>query len=549
MRLLLWFLGGLLLAEFERRWTAPGDWRPDLRLVVLSFLLLRTARAPLGTRVAGLVLGLGAGGVAPATGWWIAGGGCAVVLLPWRSVVEVRHPIVQVAASVVCVGVLALVSRFVTDTDALGATLDGAGFTWRGAAATALAAVVCHPLLVGLSRLHPAGGLPAAPRDQPFFQEFGLRTRTRSTDPLAIWSATRRRSRMRGVCNSRLLELAVLMALAAGLLGGRLVQLQVVQHEFWEKEALLVRSRSERLPFQRGSILDRHGKVLAGTESSYELVLRFRELRRGSDLGRLLLAHFLRTGERESLRQLADRPRHYLEPFLEWTVEDYKRRRPVERRRDLCWYLSRLAGEESADRLIDRLNGADDEEPFYPLLDLHRTRVLRNIEDERTELDRLEADLGLERGALWRSMDDRIAWLDGKVRAELAARPPEQRDFLLERGLYREYESRSLGLLREVPHETIFGRRFPGLEARERFRRFYPPENDVVSMLIGAVSGAQPDECALAPRACRSLGRVAHDRCSDPRRRARDADAARTHPARGSDRERGDRALRSRAPL
>lgn len=75
--------------------------------------------------------------------------------------------------------------------------------------------------------------------------------------------------------------LVVCGAMACGLSGlsARLVWLQVVRHENYAEEASLHYSHREELPASRGSIVDRHGDLLARNQTVYSIVADCQHLR------------------------------------------------------------------------------------------------------------------------------------------------------------------------------------------------------------------------------------------------------------------------------
>lgn len=67
----------------------------------------------------------------------------------------------------------------------------------------------------------------------------------------------------------------------------RMHEVQVTEHEVWAREAAnLVRS-STVIPYRRGRILDREGRVLVRDEEAYEVEFVWREFRRGHPLGQI----------------------------------------------------------------------------------------------------------------------------------------------------------------------------------------------------------------------------------------------------------------------
>nr|MBC8330030.1 hypothetical protein [Planctomycetota bacterium] len=74
------------------------------------------------------------------------------------------------------------------------------------------------------------------------------------------------------------------------LVVGRLVQLQVLEHETWRAEAVRARSSGRTLPFTRGKILDQDGRVLVQDHRSFVLRFEYRSFRRSHLAGQLFEA-------------------------------------------------------------------------------------------------------------------------------------------------------------------------------------------------------------------------------------------------------------------
>ena len=89
---------------------------------------------------------------------------------------------------------------------------------------------------------------------------------------------------MRG--NRLLTVIWVLLAVLAVLIG-RMVQLQVVEHDTWAERARRSRLEKRTLPAERGRILDRDGNVLAQDRRSFDLFFEYRAFRRGQLIGQL----------------------------------------------------------------------------------------------------------------------------------------------------------------------------------------------------------------------------------------------------------------------
>jgi cell division protein FtsI/penicillin-binding protein 2 len=89
----------------------------------------------------------------------------------------------------------------------------------------------------------------------------------------------------------RFAPLIAWLAAGTALLGARLAWIQVGEHEVWAGEAAnLVRS-GKIVPYERGAILDRRGRVLAHDEQGYAIELVYRDFRRKHPLGQVAHAH------------------------------------------------------------------------------------------------------------------------------------------------------------------------------------------------------------------------------------------------------------------
>jgi penicillin-binding protein 2 len=71
----------------------------------------------------------------------------------------------------------------------------------------------------------------------------------------------------------RIATIQILAFIALALLGGRLYFLQIVKGEYYETKAESQRVRLIPVPAPRGAILDRNGKILVDSRSSYNVVL------------------------------------------------------------------------------------------------------------------------------------------------------------------------------------------------------------------------------------------------------------------------------------
>ncbi len=124
---------------------------------------------------------------------------------------------------------------------------------------------------------------------------------------------------------------------------GRLVQLQVVEHEDWRAEAVRARSSGRTLPFSRGKVTDRQGRVVAQDHRSFVLRFEYRSFRRGHLAGQLFEASQLAALPVEGLEDAWGRARELGERLLALPAEQL-RAVASGSRGDLLFYLSRIAG-------------------------------------------------------------------------------------------------------------------------------------------------------------------------------------------------------------
>lgn len=81
--------------------------------------------------------------------------------------------------------------------------------------------------------------------------------------------------------------LILLLCLGTLALGVRLGQIQLGEHFVWAEEAAKLERSGEVLLYERGSILERGGRVLVEDQAVYHLELRYRDFRRGHALGQV----------------------------------------------------------------------------------------------------------------------------------------------------------------------------------------------------------------------------------------------------------------------
>lgn len=95
---------------------------------------------------------------------------------------------------------------------------------------------------------------------------------------------------------TRLRSLLFLFLLLGLALVARLFQVQFHEHELWAREAAQLVRGGRELAYRRGRILDGEGRVLAQDESLRNVVLVYRDFRRGHPLGQVAHARSLLEG-------------------------------------------------------------------------------------------------------------------------------------------------------------------------------------------------------------------------------------------------------------
>ncbi|MBM4014458.1 MAG: hypothetical protein FJ293_05775 [Planctomycetes bacterium] len=297
----------------------------------------------------------------------------------------------------------------------------------------------------------------------------------------------------------RLLQVVLVFLAIACAIGRRLVTLQFEQREFWEQEAVAARTRAQPIGFRRGAILDRCGRALAWHRATWNLAFVFAEFRKGTACGQLLLSHYLLTGRRVSVGEVAARPESRLDELAALTVGELRRLEPGQRREDLLWYAAWLEGAESIRPAIERLRGAGDADPMFPELAGRRGVLAAKVRGEAAALRQLARALELDvEAALIERIDAGIDAIDARVARKLASDDPGTRAYERERELHREHDARDLLLVRQLAHAVAIELaadpdRLPGLVVREEARRVYPAEHDVAAALVGRVGPPADD--------------------------------------------------------
>lgn len=215
---------------------------------------------------------------------------------------------------------------------------------------------------------------------------------------------------------TRLRNLAYLFLLIVAVLIARLFQLQIKDHDHWLREARNSRLDRESIPFRRGRILDRNGKILAMDKPSYDLFFRYRDFRRGHIAGQLHEALSLMGVESGGLEVCLSEGERLGDLCFAWTPEDLGNIN-ARQRGDLMFYLRgigdmpssrwRIAVQEWAEggegSFADQFPGAID-------------GLNRGLAEARREIALLEELLGLNwQGTILPKLESRRQALEGMV--------------------------------------------------------------------------------------------------------------------------------------
>lgn len=287
------------------------------------------------------------------------------------------------------------------------------------------------------------------------------------------------------------------------MLMGRLFQLQVVQNDFWEHQAELVRRRIEPIAAERGRILDREGRVLAGTRRSYDVVLDIKRLL--NHCTPLLLAEAL-TPLRLAFVSVEDvlaEPDAMLDELLRTSpaavdaIDDPGLR--SETRAFLQTALERAVSDRR--RFLEVLRD-DDERSLAELVQPDRALLVESLESWRTRFTMLEEALDSEPGSLARCLDERrvqfLQWWAGKAeRMSRTSMPAEDiaRErvtwFRLRRGQATVFVS-DCAYDPIVPLLAMDPDGFEGIRAEPKARRDYPLP--IAPELIGMAFGPSQEQ-------------------------------------------------------
>lgn len=191
----------------------------------------------------------------------------------------------------------------------------------------------------------------------------------------------------------RLHHLILALALVQAILAARMVQLQVVEHEEWAERARRSRLEKRTIPAERGRIYDRDGRILAEDRRSYDLMLEYREFRRGQPVAQMFELCALIGEPCAGLDDADARAEQLVRAVCAWTPADFA---GLGSRRlgDALFYLRRLAEmpRSQADALREWTRGP--EVPFAEAFPGAEAAMREHLAEARIHLRELEFLIG-----------------------------------------------------------------------------------------------------------------------------------------------------------
>lgn len=303
--------------------------------------------------------------------------------------------------------------------------------------------------------------------------------------------------------------MVVFAALVIGLLlvELRLVRLQFLQGEMWERESRRSTMQFETVPAERGWILDRHGEPLAKTEEVRELEFRFRDWRRSSALGQTAALAWLLDGQRRSAEQAWESADDWLAGLGSARIAELGALQPKQRARDALTYVQWLYGKAVGRQARELL--ADTPDPRTTLAELPGfaeglTEARRRLAAERAALSDLARVSGLGLTALWQGVDDVVDAIDARVARLVESDAALPDPFGRSRELHAQFDGDPQALADALSYDcqtlaAVRERELAGFFVRAKRKRVYPAAvGDVAARLVGRVGKPQPADTERA---------------------------------------------------
>ena len=199
--------------------------------------------------------------------------------------------------------------------------------------------------------------------------------------------------------------LAAVFATLVVALFARLVQLQAFEHEEWQREAWRARLSGGEIPYRRGQIHDRTGRVFAEDRSSYDLTWQYRDFRRGHPAAQLHEACALLGVPTGGLNAAFARAEQLAATWLACRPQELAAL-PAREREDLSFYLRRLCGVRAAEsEAFTRWSGAREGEALGTEFPWAAERHLEALRRARADWRRLARTLGEDEVLLMERLD------------------------------------------------------------------------------------------------------------------------------------------------
>ncbi|MGQ0553532.1 MAG: peptidoglycan D,D-transpeptidase FtsI family protein [Planctomycetota bacterium] len=297
----------------------------------------------------------------------------------------------------------------------------------------------------------------------------------------------------------------IFFALMLGLLAVqvRLLDLQLLNSDLWERESLRSTMSFRSLPFERGWILDRHGEPLATTEEVRDVHYRARGWRRGAVAGRVAGLLRLLDGARRSVPQAVAQAPSWLAELGSLRAAEIDAIRPGQRERDARTYLAWLFGEDLLEAWeIFGTSGLTPRLDELPGWSAALAAAQQTAAEEQAALADLARVTGQSLGELLEAMDTAQRRADARVTAACAHEEAPADPFARERELRAQFENDPVRILPQVSADArtlvaVRARELPGFEVATDLRRSYPETSaDVAVTLLGRMGRPQTTDLA-----------------------------------------------------
>lgn len=242
----------------------------------------------------------------------------------------------------------------------------------------------------------------------------------------------------------RIIVLLFFFSLGALLIVGRLFQLQIIEGEDWLAEAETLASREQTIPFRRGSILDRNGRVIAYDEMTYSIDFEYKSFRLKNPVGQAAHALWILHGDAggtsglPTLSKIAEASQGAARLLSEVTFRQMAEITPEGDREAFKTYIERLVDADRATRTrLREAMRARATTRLHTLIPNAAEMIAARLGDATGSLHKLDDLLGLPRGGTLQKIDE--------VRSDMAAD--------VEAGLARSFESGAITHTQEVSSE------------------------------------------------------------------------------------------------